>query len=206
MGIQVLFLLSEILVLLIWLHCPFWDLPSNFQYGCSRPPWPRKWIFLQLDKINLQLILKLKLYLLRRLFLPPFFPLHLVKVLTLLDRWIRKIRKSRRRRRIKFNKGATRQPFLRMQILLRNHPISLTNFYTLANFVQDTIFFEIVMVFLKSYKNGLLIHIIMCYRLLEIMLVTHHQLVVVKFMERRVKLSFLIGYAKGITPFTFVPI
>ena len=35
---------------------------------------------------------------------------------------------------------------------------------------------------------------------------THYQLVIVKFMERRVKLSFPVGYVKGIIPFTFFPI
>jgi len=38
------------------------------------------------------------------------------------------------------------------------------------------------------------------------MLVTYHQLVIIKFMEKREKSSFHVGYVKGITPFTFVPI
>ena len=94
MEILVFFLLSEILVLLIWLHCPFWDLPLAWKYGCFQPPWFKMYlflhnqVFLQLDKINLQLIWMLTLWLLPWFSLPPPLPLHLVKVLVLVTKWL----------------------------------------------------------------------------------------------------------------------
>ena len=156
MGILVFFLLLEISVLLIWLHYPYRGLPLARQYGCFQPPWFKmSWflhnrVLLELDKINLHLILKLTLCLIPHLFLPPLLPLRLVKVLVLVTRWLRRRRKGRRRRRSKFSRGATKQPLLWMQHLMRNHPSTLTKFDIHANFVRETIFFETVLIFLRS--------------------------------------------------------
>ncbi len=147
---------------------------------------------LHLNNINL----KLTLCLLKLLFLHPFLPPHLVKVLIL-------VTNKPRRRRTKISKGETNQTLLWVKITWRNLPISLIKLNSLSCFVREITFLEISLVFHRYYKWSPRAHIILCHQPLEIMLVTNHQLVIIRFSKRRVKASFHVVYVKGIIPFTF---
>jgi len=62
----------------------------------------------------------------------------------------KKKNKGRNEKKKKIQQGETKQPFLRKKMLMRNHKISLKHFDILENFLWETIFFKIVLVFLRS--------------------------------------------------------